>query len=591
MKEAINSMGANNLAYVDALYARYRRDKQSVPEAWRRYFASMGDGANGGAKSGPSFRARTLFNPGPLQAASRSAPSADQLQASVRDRLNQLIRNYRVRGHMLAALDPLGTPRPCPPELEPGFYGFRDSELDLLTSCSALPYDEPLTIREILQRLRNTYCSSIGVQFMHLDDQAARNWLQRRMESTQNHLALSREEQLRILVRLTDAVIFEEFLRKKFIGAKTSSLEGSETLVPLLALAIEKASRQGVRDIIIGMAHRGRLNVQANVLGKAPREIFRQFADAEPELWTGRGDVRYHLGYSGTWTTADGGQVQVSLCFNPSHVEFINPVVLGRVRARQDGRGDRERQQVLGLLIHGDAAFAGEGIVQETLNLSHLAGYTISGVVHIVVNNQIGFTTPPAEGRSTVYATDVARMLQAPIFHVNGEDPEAVAQVVQLAMDFRSEFGADVFIDMYGYRRWGHNETDEPAFTQPVLYRAIQQRPSIRESYFEHLQRLNGVTLEEAEEIAHRRREKLEQQLNASRQDIIQVGEERGRGEGYSTGGSGQDTERETWVEAGRLSALLDQLAPLPDGFRLHPKLVRPMAARRKMAAGQQPLD
>ena len=217
-------------------------------------------------------------------------------------------------------------------------------------------------------------------------------------KASQNRLALSREEQLRILVRLTDAVIFEEFLRKKFIGAKTFSLEGCETLVPLLDLAIEKASRQGVRDIIIGMAHRGRLNVQANVIGKAPREIFREFADAEPELWTGRGDVRYHLGYSGDWTTADGGQVQLSLCFNPSHVEFINPVVLGPCPGAQDGRGDRERQQVLGLLIHGDAAFAGEGIVQETLNLSHLAGYTVGGVVHVVVNNQIGFTTPP-DGR------------------------------------------------------------------------------------------------------------------------------------------------------------------------------------------------
>src|ERR1035441_755112 len=591
MKEAINSTGVNNVAYVDALYARYLRDKNSVPEAWRDYFAGLHNGADGGVKPGPSFRARSLFNPGPLQAARRPAPPADQLQASVRDRLNQLIRNYRVRGHMLAALDPLSTPRPCPPELEPGFYGFRDSELDLLTSCSALPYDEPLTIREILQRLRNTYCRSIGVQFMHLDDQAARNWLQRRMESTQNHLALSREEQLRILVRLTDAVIFEEFLRKKFIGAKTFSLEGCETLVPLLDLAIEKASRQGVRDIIIGMAHRGRLNVQANVMGKAPREIFRQFADAEPELWTGRGDVRYHLGYSGTWTTADGGQVQLALCFNPSHLEFINPVVLGRVRALQDRHGDAERRQVLGLLIHGDAAFPGEGIAQETLNLSQLPGYTTGGMLHVVVNNQIGFTTPPSEGRSTSYATDVARMLQSPIFHVNGEDPEAVAQVVLLAMDYRREFETDVFIDMYGYRRWGHNETDEPSFTQPLLYRAIQQRPSIRESYFEHLRQLNGVIPEEAEDIARRRREKLEQQLNASRQEVLQVAEECREPGSAATDGPDPATEPETGVEAGRLSALLEQLGRLPDGFRLHPKLERNREERRKMATGQRPLD
>ena len=591
MKAAIQSTGVHNLAYVETLYGRYLRDKQSVPESWRVYFAGWHNGADGGVRPGPLFRARSLFNPEPGPAVSRRAPPADSLRAGVRDRLNHLIRNYRVRGHMLAELDPLGSPRPRPPELELGYYGFQESELDLLTNCSALPYDEPLTIREILQRLRNTYCRSIGVQFMHLDDMAARNWLQRRMESTQNRLALSREEQLRILVRLTDAVMFEEFLRKKFIGAKTFSLEGCETLVPLLDLAIEKASHQGVRDIIIGMAHRGRLNVQANVIGKAPREIFREFADAEPELWTGRGDVRYHLGCGGTWTTADGGLVQLSLCFNPSHVEFINPIALGRVRPRQDGRGDRERRQVLGLLIHGDAAFPGEGIVQETLNLCQLAGYTVGGVLHVMVNNQLGFTTPPSEGRSTTYATDVARMLQAPIFHVNGEDPEAVAQVVQLAMDFRREFETDVFIDMYGYRRWGHNEADEPAFTQPLLYRAIQQRPNIRESYFEHLRQLNSVTLEEAEEIARQRREKLEQQLSAARQDVLQVTEERRDPERDTIVGPKPVAEPETGVEAGRLSALLEQLVRLPVGFRLHPKLERTVEARRKMAAGHQPLD
>ena len=500
MKNGLSSAAVHNLEYLEALYAGYLRDHQSVPEAWRPLFDGLHNGGNGKSHSGPSFHARSLFNPAPLPVPRRRVPGLDPLQASVRDRLNQLIRNYRVRGHMLAELDPLGTRRPTPPELELSYYGFRDSDLDLLTGCSTLPYDEPLSIREILQRLRNTYCRSIGVQFMHLDDPAARNWLQRRMESTQNRLTLSREEQLRILVRLTDAVIFEEFLRKKFLGAKTFSLEGCETLVPLLDLAIEKASRQGVRDIVIGMAHRGRLNVLANIIGKPVSDIFREFADTEPELWTGRGDVRYHLGSSGTWTTAEGAQVRLALCFNPSHLEFINPVVLGRVRARQDARGDRERRQVLGVLIHGDAAFPGEGIVQETLNLSQLAGYTVGGVLHVVVNNQIGFTTPPGEARSTVYATDVARMLQSPVFHVNGEDPEAVAQVVRLALDYRSEFCTDVFIDMYGYRRWGHNETDEPSFTQPLLYRAIQQRPSIRESYLDHLRQLKGVTADEAED-------------------------------------------------------------------------------------------
>jgi 2-oxoglutarate dehydrogenase E1 component len=602
MSEAISSAAVYNLPYLEELYAGYVRDHQSVPEAWRTLFSGLHNGGNGQAHPGPSFRARSLFNPPPMAAPRRLLPELDPLHASVRDRLNQLIRNYRVRGHMLAHLDPLGAVRPTPPELELDYYGFRESDLDLLTGCSTLRYDEPLTIREIVHRLRNTYCRSIGVQFMHLDDPAARDWLQRRMESTQNRLTLSRDEQLRILVRLTDAVIFEEFLRKKFLGAKTFSLEGSETLIPLLDLAIEKASRQGVRDVVIGMAHRGRLNVLANIIGKPISDTFREFADAEPELWTGRGDVRYHLGASGIWTTAEGARVQLALCFNPSHLEFINPVVPGRVRARQDARGDRDRRQVLGVLIHGDAAFPGEGIVQETLNLSQLAGYRVGGVLHVVINNQIGFTTPPSEERSTVYATDVARMLQSPVFHVNGEDPEAVAQVVRLTLDYRSEFRTDVFIDMYGYRRWGHNETDEPSFTQPLLYRAIHQRPSIRESYLEHLRQLKGVTAEEAEEIAHQRREKLEQQLNASRQEVIHVREQPGRGEtanpvssqsDLSGGPEGQALcgELDTGVQVKRLGSLLVELTRLPKGFHLHPKLERGMEARRKMAAGEHPLD
>ncbi|HXE42911.1 MAG TPA: thiamine pyrophosphate-dependent enzyme, partial [Candidatus Baltobacteraceae bacterium] len=343
-----------------------------------------------------------------------------------------------------------------------------------------------------------------------------REWLQRRMESTQNRLTISREQQLRILTKLTDAVMFEEFLRKKFLGAKTFSLEGCETLLPLLDLAIEKAGAHGVKDIVIGMAHRGRLNVLAHIAGKDPCQIFREFADAEPEVWEGRGDVKYHLGHSGDWTTQTGHKIHVSLCFNPSHLEFINPIALGRTRARQDRCGDRDRRDILSLLIHGDAAFAGEGVVQESLNLSRLAGYSVGGTLHVILNNQIGFTTTPGEGRSTPYATDIARMLQAPIFHVNGEDPEAVAQAALLAMDYRHEFQGDVFIDMYGYRRWGHNETDEPSFTQPVLYRQIEKRKSVRESYFEHLEKLHGIGKDEAEKIALKRKEKLEKGLDAA---------------------------------------------------------------------------
>jgi 2-oxoglutarate dehydrogenase E1 component len=425
---------------------------------------------------------------------------------------------------------------------------------------------------------------------MHIDSLEVRQWLQRRLER-EDGLALSSEDQLRILTRLTDAAIFEEFLRKKFTGAKTFSLEGCETLLPLLDLAIEKAGAQGIESIVIGMGHRGRLNVLANIVGKDPREIFREFADTEPELWQGRGDVKHHLGHSGEWITTGGRKIHLSLCFNPSHLEFVDPVVLGRVRAQQDRLNDRERRRVLSIIIHGDAAIAAEGIVQETLNLAKLAGYEVSGVLHVVVNNQIGYTTPPGEGRSTTYATDVARLLPSPIFHVNGEDPEAVARVVHLAMDFRHEFQTDVFIDMYGYRRWGHNETDEPSFTQPLLYRMINERAGVREGYLEHLLGLQSISREQADKISEERRVNLERQLEA-----VQTNKQAIKPKSHTvwrdyTGGSEAIDEPETGVSTERLRTLLHRLTQLPDGFHLHRKLERGLEARREMADGKRPLD
>ena len=591
MSEFANKIGIQSLAYIEQLYTDHRRDPDSVPLEWREYFAAVKNGADGEMSLDPSFKPRSVFNPVEATPTEPARFQFDPRTESVSERLHQLIRNYRVRGHIIAAVNPLGIMNPCPPELELDFYGFSESELGLLVNLPTLHYETPLTVREIFQRLRDTYCRSIGAQFMQIDDLAARQWLQRRMEGSQNRLQVGRDEQLRILTRLTDAVVFETFLRTKFLGAKTFSLEGCETLLPLLDLAIEKAGHQGVKTIVIGMGHRGRLNVLAHIVGKNPCEIFREFADAEPELWQGRGDVKYHLGHSGDWTVSDGRKIHLSLCFNPSHLEFVDPVVLGRVRAHQDRFGDRDCRQVLGVLIHGDAAFAGEGVIQETLNLSKLSGYAVGGVLHVIVNNQIGFTTSPHEGRSTTYATDVARMLPAPIFHVNGEDPEAVAQVVQLAMDFRAEFKSDVFIDMYGYRRLGHNETDEPTFTQPLLYRKIAERPDVRESYLQHLLELKNVSREEADKIMAERHAKLEQQLQAARTDKCEtVPERRGIWRDY-TGGPEPADEPDTAVEIGKLSALLHKLAELPAGFHLHPKLERALEARREMADGKRPLD
>ncbi len=590
MKQEPSEPSIYNLAYVEALHEAYRRDREALAPEWQRYFESgrNGDAWPERAAADSSFRPTGIFNPPPARGRNGEAPN-DQ------ERLNRLVRAYRVRGHTIARVHPIGARSAAPPELDPTFFGFSHADFQRVFSCETLCWPGPLTLGQILQRLRHTYCRSIGVQYMHIDDLAERRWLQERIEGAQNRIELSRETQIRILTRLTDAVLFEEFVRKKFLGAKTFSLEGCESLIPLLDLAIEKAGGQGVKEIVMGMAHRGRLNVLANIIGKRPRQMFHEFADAEPEKHLGSGDVKYHLGFSQDWTTGAGRRVHLSLCFNPSHLEYVDPVVLGRVRAKQDRVGDRARATCLALLIHGDAAFAGEGIVQETLNLSQLAGYKVGGALHIIVNNQIGFTTPPNEGRSCFYATDVARMLQIPIFHVNGEDPEAVAQCVHLALDFRQQFSRDVIIDMYGYRRFGHNEADEPSFTQPTLYRAIKERKSVREGYLEHLLKLKGITAAEADAISDQRHKQLETELAEARDDHYENPGEKLRGiwerNHFHGGPEKTASEVKTGVARERLCELLTRLTELPENFTPHPKITRLLEARREMAAGKHPLD
>ncbi len=580
-------MDSQSLAFVESLYADYLRDPASVPPDWRSFFDQMDrGGAPARWRPGPSFPPFSVFNP----PAGRNGRPAVEV-AVLQDRLDQLVRNYRVRGHIIARFDPLGLPRPQPPELDLAFYGFTEADLDREFSIRTRTGSEMRTLASILQGLRNTYCRSIGVQFMHIDDLRIRHWLQDRMESSQNRIRLSRSEQIRILTRLTDAVIFEEFIQKKFAGAKSFSLEGCESLIPLLDLAIEQAGDHGVDEIVLGMAHRGRLNVLANILGKSPRDIFHEFEDASPALR--RGDVKYHLGYSSDWTTASGRKVHLSLCFNPSHLEFVNPVALGRMRAKQDRAGDRERRRGLVLLIHGDAAFPGEGVVQETFNLSELEAYTTGGTVHVIVNNQLGFTTEPAQARSSLYAGSLSRMLQIPLFLVNGEDPEAVAQVIRLALDFRFEFRRDVVIEMYGYRRLGHNEGDEPSFTQPVLYRAIEQRKPVREAYLERLLDLGGLTREEADQIAAERYDRLEQELAVARREDFTPRSQAYGGiwKPYRGGADAETPEVDTGVDPRRLAHLLETQTRLPAGFHLHPKLQRLFVARREMALGNRPLD
>ena len=615
-------VGTLSLGFVEGLYADYLRDPNSVPAEWRQYFAETTDASQRGRDGlGPHFPTTSMFNP-PIRSRSAatttlpqsstpaiaSAPSTAIARAATpsksdqgrhldvafsQDRVDQLIRSYRVRGHKVARIDPLGLPRPPQPELEPAFYGFTEDDLDLPFSTSTIQGPETLTLRKILERLRNTYCRRIGVQFMHIDDLAVRQWLQDRMEGTENRLQLDRKEQLRILTRLTDAVILEEFIQKRFVGAKSFSLEGAESLIPLLDLAVEKAADDGIREIVMGMAHRGRLNVLVNIIGKSPRQVFREFDDVDPEIFVGRGDVKYHLGHSADWTTSSGKKVHLSLCFNPSHLEYVNTVAQGRTRAKQDRAHDLDRTRGMTLLIHGDAAFAGEGAVQETLNLSQLEGYRIGGTLHVVINNQLGFTTPPGDGRSSQYATDVAKMLQIPIFHVNGEDPEAVAQVVRLAMDFRSQFRRDVVIDMYSYRRRGHNEGDEPSFTQPLMYKAIERRQSVRDGYLDYLLNLEGVSRQEADAIATQRRERLDQELSEARSDDYVVTNDALQGiwRGYIGGPESEVPEVATGVDQATLVGLLLAQAQVPEGFRLHSKLKRILQNRQEMAADARPLD
>ncbi len=579
-------MNTYSLDYIDDLYVRYIHDPASVSEVWRKYFEEFSLAVQSEGFIGESDSTRVAA------AGNDSVPDALWL-ARMQERVDQLVREYRVRGHLMARIDPLGLARKGHPELEPTSYGLTEEDLNRPFACPNLEYTNGRTLADILEKLRNTYCRSIGAQFMHIDNRNIRDWLQRRMETTGNRLQLSRDVQMRIYTKLADATIFEEFIRKKYTGSKTFSLEGSESLIPLLDRALEKAGQHGVGDVILAMAHRGRLNVLANIMGKRAQSIFWSFDDPSPELFRGGGDVKYHMGYSSDWTTSTGQKVHISLCFNPSHLEFVNPVALGRCRAKQDRDGDIHRTDNMTILIHGDAAFIGEGVVQETLNLSELPGYRTGGTLHIVLNNQVGFTTEPDQGRSCTYATDIAKMLQIPIFHVNGEDPEAVAQVVNLAMDFRKEFEKDVVIDMYAYRKLGHNEADEPRFTQPIMYAAIDSKKGVRESYLEHLLTMDGMTRQEVDAISEARHSRLTREFELARSEpfVYDLQSMTGYWSGYFGGPEPVNEQVTTALPHPQASELLNKLCEIPPSFHAHKKITRLLDERREMAAGKSRLD
>ena len=587
----------HNVAFVEDLYESFLRDPSSVSQDWVNYFQSFNGEVTHGVppKLSPTFKPRSLFNPPGSSGVNGPSSLQDKLDrnSALQHRVDLLIRNYRVRGHLMACMDTMGAPKIDMPELEPSYHGFEDRHLEYQFHSPLSTDSSTMTLREIITRYQNTYCRSVGVQFMHIDDLEIRDWLQERIEPTENRRVMSRDEQKRTLTRLNDAITFEEFIQKKYRGAKSFSLEGAESLIPLLDETIERAGKHNVDEIVIGMAHRGRLNVLANIMGKDPAQIFREFEDKDPESYTGRGDVKYHQGYHCDWQTAAGRKIHLALCFNPSHLELVNTVAMGRMRSWQERTGDDDHEKGMVILIHGDAAFAGEGIVQETLNMSCLDAYTTGGSLHIIVNNQIGFTTNPSESRSSTYCTDVAKMLQSPIFHVDGEDPEAVAQVVAVAMDFRRTFKRDVVIDMYCYRKHGHNEGDEPMFTQPLMYKEIKKRTSVKDNYLNRLLQMGELTAEDAEKIAVTRREKLEEALDdaRARPQVRPPSVLRGIWGNYRGGPDKHVPDVDTGVERRRLVSLIQSITHVPEGFNLNSKVQKIYNTRREMATGDAPID
>jgi 2-oxoglutarate dehydrogenase E1 component len=508
-----------------------------------------------------------------------------------------LIDAYRHKAHLISKTNPIRERIDRGANLDLEELGLSKDDLDEEFHAGEALGLGKTSLQNILDHLDKIYCRSIGFEYMHVINKEEHEWLQNKIEKEGPGIDFPIEKKKHILKKLNETVVFEKFLNTKYIGQKRFSLEGGETTIPALDHIINTSAEEGMEETVIGMAHRGRLNVLANLLGKTYEQIFSEFeGDIDPDLTMGDGDVKYHLGYSAEIKAGDDKKtINVKVAPNPSHLEAVSPVVSGYVRSKSDVLYDSDWSRVMPIIMHGDAAVAGQGIVYEMLQMSQLKGFHVGGTLHFVINNQIGFTTAPAEGRSSVYATDVAKMLQAPIFHVNGEDPEAVAQVVQLAMDFRWSFKRDVFIDMYGYRRLGHNEGDEPSFTQPVLYRAISKRKPVREGYLDHLLQLNEITRAEADEIAERRREHLEKELTTARSEDYLPPKEKVQGiwsRSHFVGGRESNVEEAaTGVSRKVLQSILNSQTRLPNDFHPHPKINKLLQNRADMAEGKSPLD
>ncbi len=582
-----------NAAYLEGLYDSYLSDPDAVSPEWRSVFdklpvvnTSVQDVSHSDIKQ--AFRKRAtqqLLNKSP------SASSSDHDARQVR--VLQMINAHRFVGHQSANLDPLSkNPPDIAKELTLEHHGLTENDLDTMFNSGSLVGPETATLREIVNILRSTYCRCIGAEYMHITEIKEKRWIQDFLESRQGSPSFTSEIKQELLQQIIAAEGLEQYLHTKYIGQKRFSLEGGESLIPMLKGIIQRGGgKHGIQEMAIGMAHRGRLNVLVNIMGKTPAELFSEF-EGNHKNTEGTGDVKYHMGFSSDFNTA-GGPIHVSLAFNPSHLEIVGPVVEGSVRARQDRRGDKQGTKVIPVLIHGDAAFAGQGVVMETFNMSQSRGYSTKGTVHIVINNQIGFTTSNQEdARSTLYCTDVAKMVNTPIFHVNGDDPEAVLLVAQMALDYRMTFFKDVVIDMVCYRRHGHSEADEPMVTQPLMYKLIKDLPTTKTVYSQKLINQGVVTPDHVQQRLEDYRNALDSGHSVVN-EFIPNGEVR-----YPYVADWSDYVKKdnnsnvvTRVKADKLQLLWQQLARLPDNFKLHPSVAKIMSAREQMAAGSRAAD
>ena len=571
-----------NADYIDRIYQQYQKDPRSVDEHWRAFFAGFDLGLDRSAGATPAG--------GGIPGEGLPEANAEVVNSAIG--LFDMVHSYRELGHFVAKLDPLGHDRPNHPLLELSNFGIKPAMLDRPVGGGGFVGWTAGSLRDLIEKLRATYCRAIGVEFTGISDKAQREWLQARMEPIENKPFLSQTEARNLLGELLAAEEFERYLHRVFIGAKRFSLEGGESLIPLLNTLVEEGAGQGAEKVIIAMAHRGRLNTLAHVLNKPYEVTLSEFMETNlaPDA-EGDGDVKYHLGYGSTRSLANGKKIKVSLLPNPSHLELIDPIQQGIVRCQQEVAGDKDRTRVVPVTIHGDASFTGQGIIPETLSLSELSGFRTGGTIHVIVNNQVGFTTPPRQGRFTPYPTDVAKMIQAPIFHVNGDDPEAVVWAAKLAIGFRQQFKCDVFIDLWCYRRLGHNETDEPEFTQPVMYRQIKGLKTVRKLYEEKLLAEGKVDQAELDRRKKIILERLDQARSAAQELKPRLKVPAFTGVWKGMGKAGADWSAKTAVARDVLKKVAEVATSTPAGFTPHPKAVKILAGRREMVASGKGLD